>query len=161
MKESLLQDLSDVHLRPGFLLRRAHQIASAQFVEETSNFGVTTTQFGVLTVLALRQPIDQIGVAKILKLDRSTTGLVVQNLEERGLVARLLDPEDRRRRVLHLTTRGRDMLADLQGPSRKARDRVLSTFTPEEAQMLITLLSRFVTNHDEYLARAATSKKDP
>lgn len=158
MKESLLQDLRFIHLRPGFLLRRAHQIASAQFLEETSNFSVTTTQFGVLTVLALRQPIDQIGVAKILKLDRSTTGLVVQNLEERGLIARLLDPEDRRRRVLHLTERGSEMLSDLQEPSRKARDRVLSPFTPEEAQMLIALLNRFVTSQDEDLARTAVSK---
>lgn len=141
-------DLQNLYLRPGFLLRRAHQIASALFMEEAAALGVTTTQFGMLTVLAAREPIDQIGIAKLLKLDRSTTGLVVKNLEERALIERITDPEDRRRRVLRLTEKGRDMLEALAKPSKAAHDRGLSVFDAGEAKAFIALLTRFVDGHD-------------
>lgn len=142
------QDLDVLYQRPGFLLRRAHQIASARFMEETAALSVTTTQFGMLTVLAVREPIDQIGIAKLLKLDRSTTGLVVRNLEERGLIERVTDPDDRRRRVLRLTDAGRQVLVALEQPARTALDRGMSVFTDDEAQTFVALLTRFVDGHD-------------
>lgn len=140
--------MAELHLRPGFLLRRAHQISSALFMEETAALNVTTTQFGMLTVLAAHEPIDQIGIAKLLKLDRSTTGLVVRNLEERTLIERVTDPDDRRRRVLRLTGEGRRALAALQQPAKAAHDRGLSVFDADEARTFVTLLARFVNGHE-------------
>lgn len=142
------QDLEPLYRRPGFLLRRAHQISSALFMEETAPLNVTTTQFGMLTILAAREPIDQIGIAKLLKLDRSTTGLVVRNLEERGLIERVTDPDDRRRRVLRLTGAGRTALAALERPARIVHDRGLSVFSTDEARTFVALLARFVDGHD-------------
>jgi DNA-binding MarR family transcriptional regulator len=141
-------DLEVLYRRPGFLLRRAHQISSALFMQETSALNVTTTQFGMLTILAAREPIDQIGIAKLLKLDRSTTGLVVRNLEERGLIERVTDPGDRRRRMLRSTAAGRQALTALKEPARTAHDRGLSVFTADEARTFVSLLSRFVDGHD-------------
>lgn len=117
-------------------------------MEETAALGVTTTQYGMLVVLAACEPIDQIGIAKQLGLDRSTTGLVVKNLEDRMLVERVIDSEDRRRRVLRLTRAGRDLLYALRAPSRAAHDRGLSVFTPDEARIFTALLVRFVDEHD-------------
>ena len=142
------QNLRDLYLRPGFLLRRAQQISSALFMEETAALGVTTTQYGVLRVLSVHEPVDQISIAKLLKLDRSTTGLVVKNLEGRNLVERVVDPEDRRRRVLRMTKQGRELLEQLAEPTMAAHDRALSVFTPDEARMFVQLLSRFVEGHD-------------
>lgn len=142
------KDLADLYRRPGFLLRRAHQISSALFMEEVAALGITTTQFGVLTVLGAREPIDQIGIARLLKLDRSTTGLVVKNLEERALIERVIDPEDRRRRVLGLTAEGRAALERLRTLGKTAHERGLSVFDAEEARTFVSLLSRFVEAHD-------------
>lgn len=130
--------------RPGFLIRRANQITTALFMEEVEPLGVTATQFGVLVVLAARQPIDQVGIARLMGLDRSTTGLVVGTLEKRGLLERVTDPEDRRRRVLNITRAGRDRLAELESPSRRAQDRALEVFSPEQAAQFLTLLRIFV-----------------
>lgn len=142
------QDLEHLYQRPGFLLRRALQISSALFMEETAPLNITTTQFGMLMILSVREPIDQVGIAKLLKLDRSTTGLVVRNLEERGLIERVTDPDDRRRRVLRLTDAGLKMLAALEGPAKAVHGRGLSIFTAEEAQTFVSLLTRFVNGHD-------------
>jgi hypothetical protein len=43
--------LARLYARPGFLLRRAHQISAAVFEDACRDLGLTPAQFGVLTVL--------------------------------------------------------------------------------------------------------------
>ena len=73
--------LDELYRRPGFMIRRAHQIAVSLFLEETGELGITTTQYGILVLLKHHDGIDQITVSKLLGLDRSTTGTVLEKLE--------------------------------------------------------------------------------
>ena len=136
--------IEELHQRPGFLIRRAHQIAVALFLEETGALGITNTQYGILLVLKNRPGVDQISVAKLLGLDRSTTGMVLGKLETAGLIGRHVEKEDRRRRNLALTPAGARVLEQLAGPARRAQVRVLSAFTPEEQAAFLGLLDKFV-----------------
>src|SRR6202035_6042035 len=80
--------IKDLYRRPGFMIRRAHQIAVSLFLEETGELGITNRQYGILIALKHRPGIDQISVARLLGLDRSTTGMVIKTLEKAGLVGR-------------------------------------------------------------------------
>src|SRR5215470_1654147 len=135
--------LEELYRRPGFMIRRVHQIAVSLFIEETGKLGVTNRQYGILVVLKHRPGIDQISVANLLGLDRSTTGMVLKKLEEDGLVARSVGVHDRRRHSLQLTRSGEKLLAELAEPARKARARVLSAFTPREQTVFLALLDKF------------------
>lgn len=136
--------LAELYRRPGFLLRRADQIAVSIFTEECAAHDVTTTQYGVMFALERCGGVDQITIARLLGLDRSTTGLVVSILEERGLLSRCLHPDDRRKRVLALTTAGHDLLAILRPSAVKAIERLLEPFSGIERNMLTALLDRLV-----------------
>jgi DNA-binding MarR family transcriptional regulator len=131
--------------RPGFLLRRANQIAAALFLESVADYDVTTTQYGALVVISARGLIDQIGLARLLGLDRSTAGLVIANLERRGTIARTTDPADKRRRVLTLTPAGKQLLEDIATAASRVPERELSIFTQAEAEEFVRLLKKFVT----------------
>ena len=145
-----MSDLPDeLYRRPGFLIRRANQIAVALFLEETGALGITTSQYGVLMVLKRHPGIDQISVAKLLGLDRSTTGLVLDKLEEAGLIGRSIGLHDKRRRDLSLTKAGERMLERLAEPARRAQAHVLSTFTAQERAEFIRLLDKFVTKFND------------
>src|SRR5580704_6837883 len=98
--------LQELRRRPGFMIRRAHQIGVAVFLEETAELRVTTTQYGILYVLDARPDIDQITLARLLGLDRSTTGMVLETLEDGGFVRRKVAVHDKRRRSLSLTPAG-------------------------------------------------------
>jgi DNA-binding MarR family transcriptional regulator len=135
--------LEELYRRPGFMIRRVHQIAVSLFIEETGKLGVTNRQYGILFVLKHRAGIDQISVANLLGLDRSTTGMVLKKLEEDGLVARSVGVDDRRRHSLELTRSGERLLARLAAPARKAQARVLSAFTPREQGVFLQLLDKF------------------
>src|SRR5207302_7283079 len=86
--------LDELYQRPGFLIRRAQQIAVSLFLEETGELGITNTQYGILMVLKSRPGIDQISLAKLLGLDRSTTGMVLGKLEKAGLIGRCIEKHD-------------------------------------------------------------------
>jgi DNA-binding MarR family transcriptional regulator len=134
--------LDGLYRRPGFMLRRAHQIAVSVFLEETEEVGVTTTQYGVLYILERRPSIDQISVARLLGLDRSTTGMVVKTLVDAGLVHRIVKATDRRRRLLDLSPAGRDLLRKLRKPAERAVGRLLSPLDADERAAFLTLLEK-------------------
>lgn len=138
------QSVDALYHRPGFMLRRAHQISVSLFMEEAAAFGVTTTQYGVLVILRACEGLDQIGLSKKVGLDRSTTGLVVKKLESDGLVVRVEDPEDRRRKIIVLTAKGERKLEGLRPAAARSQATALSAFTPEEATQFLALLGKFV-----------------
>ena len=132
-----------LYRRPGFMIRRVHQIAVSLFLEETGKLGVTNRQYGILFVLKQRPGVDQISVANLLGLDRSTTAMVLKKLEADGLVTRSVGAHDRRRHSLQLTRPGERLLSQLAAPARRAKARVLSAFTPHEQTVFLGLLDKF------------------
>lgn len=141
--------LDDLYRRPGFMIRRAHQIAVSLFLDETGELGITNRQYGILFALKQKPGIDQISVARLLGLDRSTTGMVIKKLEQAGLVGRDAVTGDRRRVSLRLTRAGERMLERLVLPAQRAQARVLSGFTPAERTQFLALLDKFIRNFND------------
>ena len=158
------RSLDELYQRPGFLLRRAHQISVALFLEETAALGLTTTQYGTMVVLRARGSLDQVGIATLVGIDRSTTALVVGKLEEAGYIERRNDATDKRRKTITLSAAGRAMLDRVAIPAQQARVRALDAFSAKDAAKFLSLLERFVDVFNEHTRapiRAETGKKRP
>ena len=149
---------NELKLRPGFLIRRAHQVSAAILNEEFGSLGITSSQFAVLTVIEATPDSDQISVANIAKLDRSTMTLVMTKLERGGLVVRRQDKVDRRRKTLSITQRGRELLITAKAKSRRARRRQLDAFTPDDAAEFMRLLRHFVETLEGGLTEQAAAE---
>jgi DNA-binding MarR family transcriptional regulator len=141
-RSSRTESLEDLYQRPGFMIRRAHQIAVAIFLEEARESRITPTQYGVLVILGRRPEIDQNTLAGLLGLDRSTTGLVVRKLAERGLIARAMGAGDLRRRELSLTQAGVALAGQISRDARRAQQRLLSPLPTRERARFLRLLAR-------------------
>ena len=92
--------------RPGYLVRRLHQVHSALFLEECAGFGITPVQYGLLTVLSTAPDSDQITLAGSLGIDRTNVSDVLARLQQRGLVSRVRSRVDRRMVLARLTPEG-------------------------------------------------------
>lgn len=143
------RSLDELYRRPGFLLRRAHQISAALFLEETAGLALTTTQYGTMVVLRARGSLDQVGIATLVGIDRSTTALVVSKLEESGYIERRDDDIDKRRKIITLSKAGHAILDRVAVPAQRARERVLNAFSAKDAAKFLTLLERFVDVFNE------------
>jgi DNA-binding MarR family transcriptional regulator len=143
------EPVAALYARPGFKLRRANQIALSIFADECRAFNLTTTQFGILKTLEPRSgALDQIGLAQLLGLDRSTTGLVVGLLASRNLLRRTPDPSDRRRHVLWLTPDGQRLLVAVAPAVERAVTRLLEPFSRSETATFNALLDRLLEHHN-------------
>lgn len=99
-----------LYQRPGFLLRRAHQISVGIFEEYCRPLGLTPPQYGVLVLLNASPGSDQSSLARAMGFDKVTTLRLVRGLEERHLVHRALSQRDRRQHQLTLTEAGKALL---------------------------------------------------
>ncbi len=147
-------DLSLLYTRPGFLLRRAHQISAAVFEDECRTVGLTPAQFGVLTVLHASPGLDQSSLARALGFDKVTVLRVLRGLEDRGLVKRSPAPDSRRNLAVQLTLEGEVLLNKAQKPAERAYERLMAPLSTEQQMQLVALLQQMTEGLEEH-ARAA------
>jgi DNA-binding MarR family transcriptional regulator len=84
----LTMNLYDLYQRPGFLLRRTHQISTAVFENACATLTLTPAQYGVLRVLEQEPDLDQTRLARALAFDKVTMMRICKGLEARGRIAR-------------------------------------------------------------------------
>ena len=94
-----------LYQRPGFLLRRAHQISVGIFEEQCRPLGLTPPQYGALVLIDASPGSDQSSLARAMGFDKVTTLRLVRGLEEREYVHRALSTRDRRQHQLTLTAK--------------------------------------------------------
>lgn len=138
-----------IYDRPGFLLRRCHQISVSIFRDSCAELDLTPAQFGVLYAVEQNPGVEQIGVAKMLGLDRSTTANVVDRLISRDLARRDGHAHDRRRCCLTLTRKGRELLVRARAIAADAQARLLQPLAPADRSRLLALLHQLMDAHAE------------
>ena len=92
-------------------MQRAARVLARRFDEALRPLDLTNGQFSLLTSLNRAEPARMGSVARLLAMDRTTLTAALKPLERRRLVAVMVDPEDKRGRLLKLTPAGRNLLA--------------------------------------------------
>src|ERR687887_2739356 len=138
--------------RPGYLLRRLHQIHYALFFEECAGFDITPVQYGLLTTLSLNPNLDQNSLARELGIDRTNVADVLNRLARRGLVERRRSQNDARMVLARLTRAGDRLTRKMYRPMQRAQKRLLSPLLPQERNALIITLIRLI-NGNNHLGR--------
>ena len=137
----------DLQATPGHLIRRAQQIAVSIFAEQLTDADITPVQFSILNALLDSPGIDQVSLAKRVAFDPATSGSVIGRLEAKAWVERKADPNDRRRKLLVVTTAGVQALGQVQKDVARIQEKILSPLTPQEQSQFVHLLSRLVQGH--------------
>jgi DNA-binding MarR family transcriptional regulator len=145
--------LSRLYARPGFLLRRAHQISAAVFEDECRDLGLTPAQFGVLTVLKAHPGLGQSSLARALGFDKVTVLRVLRGLQARGYIDRAQAEGNRRNVSVVLTAQGQDVLRQAQKPAERAYRRLLAPLDTAQQDQLLDLLQQ-LTGELDHEARA-------
>ena len=91
--------------------QRAARALARRFDEAFHPLGLTSGQFSLMMSLNRPEPPSMGTVASFLAMDRTTLTAALKPLERRGLVRLTADADDRRRRLVALTPKGRTVLA--------------------------------------------------
>jgi DNA-binding MarR family transcriptional regulator len=136
--------------RPGFLIRRMHQIHLALFAEECAAFDITPVQYSIMTVAGAQPGLDQAQLAYEVGVDRATLANVLARLEKKSLVRRLPSVTDKRVKLVSLSSRGAVLLDKMALPAQRAHDRTIATLSAREQESFLTLLMKLVDSQNDY-----------
>jgi MarR family transcriptional regulator, lower aerobic nicotinate degradation pathway regulator len=125
----------------GFLLRVAMQHHTSIFTSRMID-GLTQTQFASLAKLYEVGPCSQNHLGRLIYLDAATIKGVVDRLSARGLVTALADPNDRRRRAVALTERGRHLTEAAQLVAAEITAATLTPLIEDEQSAVVKLLKK-------------------
>lgn len=136
--------------RPGYLVRRLHQIHSAIFSEECQVFAITPVQYGLISTLLAYPGADQVTLGREVGIDRTNVADVLKRLTERGLVRRERSKTDGRSMVAFLTKEGERVALEVYENMRRAQDRLLLPLRPEFRQAFQAMLAELVEGNSKY-----------
>jgi DNA-binding MarR family transcriptional regulator len=125
----------------GFLMRVAMQRHTSIFTSRMLE-GLTQTQFAALAKLYEVGPCSQNHLGRLIYLDAATIKGVVDRLHLRGFVTALSDPNDRRRRPVALTERGRQVTEAAMLVAAEITAATLTPLTADEQRMIAKLLRK-------------------
>jgi DNA-binding MarR family transcriptional regulator len=131
-----------------YLIARLGFTFKARAIESAEKAGFSLYDYSVLELLAEEARETQATIADALNVDRGQMVGVLDRLEERGLIERKRDPEDRRRHVVSLTPEGRRALTLLRATMRRLQEDLLGPLDPKQRTTLHELLTQVASYHD-------------
>ncbi len=144
------QDIySNIWNCPGFLIRRLHQIHVSLFYDEYSGEHITPVQNGLLSILDNSPSIDQMALAVEVGIDRTNVGDVLRRLESRGLVSRMVNPDDGRVRLVKITKKGKALLRRTRSAMQKSQDRLLAPLSEKNCLLFLDILRYLVEANND------------
>jgi len=134
--------------KSGFLMVRLAMGFKARAVAELEEAGYSQYHYSVLAILGAQVRKTQSLIAESLGLDPSQLVGILDGLEERGLIERQRDPEDRRRHLVTLTAKGRTQLVRLRGRIDRLEDELFTPLDAKSRKTFHELLLRLTAYHD-------------
>lgn len=116
----------------GSLLGGAGALVRGAVAEALGALGVSPREFGALGTIAQMGPLSQRALGAARCIDRTTLVALIDALEERGLVARAVDPQDRRAYAVTLTRRGEQVLDRARTADTVVEARLLAPVAPAD-----------------------------
>jgi DNA-binding MarR family transcriptional regulator len=126
----------------GFLLNWVATQSRTRFAAALDELGLHLREFAVLNIIAARPGLTQHDLAGASAIDASTLVATLDGLERRGLAERRLLPEDRRKRAIHLTPEGEQLLARGRALAAEYDRAVFGALSAEERRRFDALLRK-------------------
>lgn len=127
---------------PGYLLTFIAERATDRFEAAVAEHGIRSKHAAVLVVVDADGPMSQRALGRRLQIDKSPMVGLLDDLERLGLAERRRSDEDRRVQAIHLTRKGRMVLARVRELADAENARTFDVLDDDERALLHDLLLR-------------------
>lgn len=132
----------------GFLVKQIHDALERTINRELEAFQLTNSQLTVLNFLQFRANAETTirDVQEYMNISHPTAAGLVKRLEQKGFVHLLVDPHDRRARMIRLNPLVREKFTADTRPTTGLEEKLMSGLGPQEREQLRNLLLRVYQN---------------
>lgn len=110
---------------------------------------LTLGQFAVMEALYSK---GRLSTGEVMEKILTTSGnipVIVKNLEKDGFITREQDESDKRRFILDLTDKGKDLMDEIVPENLKFMDELISLWDDDDKEELIILMNKFRRKYEE------------
>ncbi|MDQ1374155.1 MAG: hypothetical protein QOJ09_1493 [Actinomycetota bacterium] len=126
----------------GFLISKLGVTTAHAFAETLAPLGIDPRHFGILRIIAMSDGPSQQRLGEALAVPASRMVALIDDVEERGLVERRRNPNDRRAHAIHLTAKGRKLYDRAVEKAGAFEEKLFAGLSEAERTQLLELLRR-------------------
>jgi DNA-binding MarR family transcriptional regulator len=138
------------HRTAGRYLGGLHRFSRRYYGIEMEQLDLPPVAFPLLMRLLHRDDVSQEDLVNDFLVDKGTVARTLANLEESGLVTRVIDEDDRRVKRVTVTEKARSLEPELKAVARRWDGRLTAGFTDEERELMLSFLARMMDNAKLY-----------
>ncbi len=126
------------------LVSLAARLFSRALQERLGRYGVSVAQWSMLLLLWEEESLTQKELSRRQQIEEPTTARTLQRMERDGLIRRVRDGDDSRRRRVVLTERGRELCSELVPAALEVNALATHGLSEDEKKRLLSLLGYVV-----------------
>ena len=139
---------------PGYWLRLGHKALTRPLADELRSRGIAFKHYFYIRTLLEEDGITQAELSDRVGMERATVTVVLDTLEDLGIVVREPHPSDRRKTNVFLTTKGRRMKGDVLESVAISNKVALKGISAAEFERFRKTLAQMIANVEAYEAAA-------
>lgn len=143
-------DDADIHpqaaVAPGYLANHAARVFNRMVDATLRPHGLTLALIGPIMLLSWKGPMLQRDLVRSSAVKQPAMVALLDKLESMGLIERRPSSTDRRAAMVRLTNAGHEAVAIGGRALEAGNDSGLVGFSPDEADILVSLLTRVINN---------------
>ena len=124
----------------GFLISDGARLMRKNFDSRVKEIGLTRSQWWLLNHLFRADGITQAELAETLEIERSSTGKLLDSLELKGWIKRVVDKRDRRSKRVFLTKEVEPIIKKMRGIAKKVREVSLGKLSSQQDDFVDVLI---------------------
>lgn len=129
----------------GFMLSKVGASVAGEFGKLVGEYGLVPRQFFVLNLISQHEGESQQAIAESIGVAKSQMVSVVDELEQKELLERRINPNDRRQHALYLTTAGAKLCEETLAAAVELEEYLRSALTKREADVLVSALQKLAS----------------
>jgi len=159
--ERALGGIRQLETRLTFKFTVLQRLLDRQLARILAPHGISVTSYRVLAIIAAFGETSAAELGRLGGLDKGLVSRCVADLAAQGLLAARACPHNARRRILGLTTAGRDRLGELERAVSERNAAIHGLFDPQEMALLHDCLDRITDHAAGELADRADTTEPP
>jgi DNA-binding MarR family transcriptional regulator len=140
VKKILENDVSEIPL--GLLISITHRMHMVYLNGEMKDYDITAGQFPFLIGLYHKEGVTQDDMATHFHMDKGTVARALKKLEDNEFICRKIDPENRRRYLLYLTLKGKQIIPKIKSIDQEWEKSINANFSQVEKQNLTNIMQK-------------------
>ena len=125
------------------MIHRTHMIFINEKIKEMD---ISAGQIPFLMVLSHEEGISQDDLASHFHIDKGVVARALRKLEDNNYLFREIDPENRRKHLIYLTSKGRETVPRIKNIDKEWEDSMRSKISEDEYNRIFNIIKKMALN---------------